>query len=1618
MRNAKLWSALLAAVVLSACILGILFTGADASDSRIPAASVVYEVGVDGASIRACLAKAAGKTWTDNDVLEIRFSGEDSSAHAEPDPQNGISGSVLFEQRTIFRSDSTKLPIVIRGVDKNRGALIKTEPKNYASANDFYFTDLTFDGNVKTVSFFAGCGKLVFENTAHNNIGSTYYYGDNFTMDVFYGWDETKLSANVNQKGLLETGITFGNGCTGLCRQGFKAMRLAAVGYDGTAQTNPVIFPLKRATSAVTEVLTEEQVQALKEAAPLATYAPGNLVSDAVVKPWNTATHLVLDCGEVATKDDTTPDYTACGARKGVSPVREATVELLSGGTTHLSSGDNVSDINETYVGDTRVIVRGGRSGEEMEISSYSDVGIRLSNVSMYVGNMTLEYHEDDPSMPTYTPWIQCSAGTPASKSPSCIFGDFHFLMTGGTIGRGHSVYSKDGSRRIYADTNDGYWGAPFATGSVVNEVRGGKIWAFYGSRYAMPLENTSVSTILPGTGETLSAKVSIHNIITGGEIGGEPISGIGEKDLQAGVKGFWGQQKGTDRVASVCNEITGGTLYGFYAGNSTDSAASGTIYNFIYGTKKAYPTFLTHFYGTNSTSTTDCVTNVIKGYPVFQAADGAKMSIFGGCKSGIVEHINNYLGGMPVFDDFYGACSGEPVGNGKSSEDCVGVGSDVTTTIALDMTADRITNQIWGGNGYHTIKGVNGATANKGHSSNYINGSITCNVYSGHFGTFRAESAYGKTENVPITVNIYGGKWTDHYMSLNRVVQRNSSSACESVVTTNIYDGLFIENAYIGGQNANNRDFVNNIYGGTFKGIFYAAGDCWVRSVTNNIYGGTFEKMFCGGGYACGSEKIVNNIYGGTFSDDGDMMGAVGLAVDSANRCAGTIENHFYGGDFGSSWTFGGHRNGPAETITNHFYSGEDNPVRDPENELYKYFDKNGNSTHIGGTYLDDQFVCGSGYTESYVDVNTVKSIVNTFEGGVWTVAKGSGHDCALHGGMRWGTVETVTNNFIKGDYYRFYGGCDYGYVTGSLTNHFGKPLKEGETPPQLSFSGYVSGGGLDQTNNGTLMSERIADAKKAASPTATQKAWLSVAARFGDDYEGGAKNIVNNIHYGEFHLFNGGSLGSVLTSARAVSHIDTVTNNVYGGTFEKLSETLPVFNGGCYHNGVITAGIVNNISGGTFNGSYFGASSGRGTLSCPSVDNNVYGGAFSELFGLGECTPDTLVGSVCTTLRGGKLLGDLYAIDKDCTALPGGGKAVMNAEQTDGLTLNFGGTAEIDCFISNGSPLGIYSEAYLEINRLIGTLNLKQKDGWLARDYLKLPSGSSYSLDESESRFGYAIADDTVLIKGAAMDVYGVSVRLEENLGLRFVFDRNYVDSYGSVFSYEVFLGDEKLAAGSYGDLEPYENYYSFVVSGIGLSDFDTTVTLKGNVINGQQLSVMDLIKKAKQVFTDEWLGVLEALENLHNVYNLNLANVKKPELVKTKNRIIEGPVGSKAGKRTASLAMADSVAMICEFELSEAPSNFTVKVNGERLDGYHTVRGTGATARVRLFLPVKARYMEDVISVEFSSDSGIYFTYDFSIAALAEELATSSEGTATEKKNATALLYYVQQAVNCVK
>ena len=180
MKGKKLLSILVSAVLLCACIAGVLVMGSSASTE-----SATYVVGTGEGqyenirdALRAAADVAKNEGWAADAKLVIEFTGTDTSALLDAkDKLSGESTLLMFGQPTIFRSNGTKLPITIKGTAadcySNEISFIAgastASPKQYAFANDYVFEDLYFaaarnnDGD-NSVYLFAGSGNVEFQN--------------------------------------------------------------------------------------------------------------------------------------------------------------------------------------------------------------------------------------------------------------------------------------------------------------------------------------------------------------------------------------------------------------------------------------------------------------------------------------------------------------------------------------------------------------------------------------------------------------------------------------------------------------------------------------------------------------------------------------------------------------------------------------------------------------------------------------------------------------------------------------------------------------------------------------------------------------------------------------------------------------------------------------------------------------------------------------------------------------------------------------------------------------------------------------------------------------------------------------------------------------------------------------------------------------------------------------------------------------------------------------------------------------------------------------------------------------------------------------------------------------
>ncbi len=182
MTKRKLISLVLAIMMLVTCVTGALFIGAKAQVQTPTEIYTVADYEEEGklhfSNFVAAMQKAAKVSWGKDDVLEIRFQGDLVSAGPQGiDSTTTGKQGLLFSATTIWREDGTKLPITIRGIDKNyeRDSSIYLDAAGgwYACANDYTFVNMTVPLAAQNTQFYAGSGNIKFVDCDLNFSGTT-----------------------------------------------------------------------------------------------------------------------------------------------------------------------------------------------------------------------------------------------------------------------------------------------------------------------------------------------------------------------------------------------------------------------------------------------------------------------------------------------------------------------------------------------------------------------------------------------------------------------------------------------------------------------------------------------------------------------------------------------------------------------------------------------------------------------------------------------------------------------------------------------------------------------------------------------------------------------------------------------------------------------------------------------------------------------------------------------------------------------------------------------------------------------------------------------------------------------------------------------------------------------------------------------------------------------------------------------------------------------------------------------------------------------------------------------------------------------------------------------------
>jgi len=475
-------------------------------------------------------------------------------------------------------------------------------------------------------------------------------------------------------------------------------------------------------------------------------------------------------------------------------------------------------------------------------------------------------------------------------------------------------------------------------------------------------------------------------------------------------------------------------------------------------------------------------------------------------------------------------------------------------------------------------------------------------------------------------------------------------------------------------------------------------------------------------------------------------------------------------------------------------------------------------------------------------------------------------------------------------------------------------------------------------------------------------------------------------------------------------------IENAIYGGTFTgfwgvgggsttKMNGNVKTTVYGGTFNGYDAGPLRNAISGATRNGSM----NGDVVLEILGGEMNGYvvGGV---IYGSDSSAADVLDGNVSVTIKGGTFDGDICGVAKPGwnVTLAEGKTCTVIGEQVAGTALRLNGAAVFDSFTANGETIEIGANTDIEIKALNGAVSFKQTEGWQAHDYIKLPAGSAYSINDAGS-YGSYTEDATILVTGNAVTPVGAILRLSDRIGVRIVLNPDDVNSYGDVFTYSVKLGDKVLAEGTYADI--VANNYSVLFDGIGLAQFGEKFTVSSPLLKDLEYSIVDLATLAQTAWADnaKWKAYADAVIEFHNVYNLNAQNTLEPEAVALVPSALKGELGDKITNADLTLLMSDAAGIRLTMELSEAPEAVKVVIGEHTFDA--TVEGNTVSADV--FFAHEA--MADAFEVSVQDAEGkVYMTCSGSLESIANALANDDANE--NKDNAKAFLVYMQKAVAC--
>ncbi len=585
-RKKKIFSLCFLAVLLCLCTVGLLVTSASGATGRNVTVTVVgggvdWKDNEEYGSVESAILSLKNEVWGPEDTLTIVV---------ESDIPVTSENGVIFSQKTIRRTDGSKLPITIKGWDKatDPGARPAIQlSTSVACANDYTFDNINFSFATSSVKLYAGNANVVIKNMQVANSNGV-FAADNFTAAVFMGWTQDQIDAQTDPDGKFVSSITIGQGV-----KDTTAGRFASVGYNyATAPT------------------TAEQ-------APEYRYEYADTVSFDI-RPIHTRAKMIIDTGRDEGKTHpssftTSYEIGELQVRRFNSPVADAVMEVRSGFVYRIA-GLAGGTFPKYSVGDMTINVYGGTL---TDTSGFSVRGVGTNNSpNILVGNLSITidekngYHTNIPlavqsnfngGTITGTSTLNMNAGYVKTLNGALAIGGTYNNINGGEIGQAFTGFHA-GARDYRQE------GGPVFHSVVTNTVYGGVFLNFCGGGYAAANAD-EIYNYVYGTPRM--------NYFYGGGAytnGGIVDSVVNTFDFEAGTSIgllYGGARMSASKVNNVTNYVKGGTFSSFN-GASLNNAATGNVKNVLSG-----GVFSIDYYASNMTVTS--VATEISGDVVFK---------------------------------------------------------------------------------------------------------------------------------------------------------------------------------------------------------------------------------------------------------------------------------------------------------------------------------------------------------------------------------------------------------------------------------------------------------------------------------------------------------------------------------------------------------------------------------------------------------------------------------------------------------------------------------------------------------------------------------------------------------------------------------------------------------------------------------------------------------------------------------------------------------------------------------------------------------------------------------------------------------------------------------------